>query len=849
MNKIKNYLTYIIIATFPIMSIINIGSISKFNLALSDIFIVVLGIIWIIDIRNFKLKKNYPYFWYFTALIIVFLVSNVHALNSNIVSSGVSGIISEALKFIISAVYLFVGYNSCKDEKDLKNVLKSWLFGLWIFMIYGLYAHLSALNNISFWRFNNSLDEHIRFLGTITDPNAAGTYLTLSFFIVLLFINITDNKKDKILGYCTEILVVICILLTQSRGSWLGFGFGLGLLILFNIKKIYKFVIFIIPISIILFFGFVIIDNETNNIISDNFVNRVEEVTDGGGQFIVRTGLTKIAIDMGMDNFILGVGRGNFTLNSKPYADEIYDKRDDFIYHELIRSLPHTTFIGMFAELGILGFLTFSSIFVLLFYKFFKNWRTTNNILLFALLAFGVQSFGLNLENFRGLWIFIGIFLIILDNNIDTIVVKYKNEIYIKNFYKIFALSMLIAFIVYIYAARKIPEHINLDNNNIYSTNILIEQNQNPIKLVYYIKGSVNIKVYDDSQNLVIDKGYVNVDGFVKTELFPEEKTKKYNIIFEGQNEKVSTLKNLYYVENNKIYSLIDYKYIPNFITKLLNGTPLMAHDNYDIKNNNEAQYPIDFGDYKILNGKINNVDGYSEIEFDIELKNLIKKDSILNVTYSNNDISNMPNRQNKLIEKYSIKDITKDMMVGDKITYTIKFKGENAIYDVNVNIENKNFYLGQANPNSVSLANYLNKLDENKLIMLAIMDEGTINLDYNSIYELKKFGLNADLIDKSRYAYIVVASKSHLVNCYENLSDVLIQKEFAKGDKLGEYALPFNLNIISAGLQVGNIASIVIDGIEYSNMQRGMNIVVYDMITNKVVDSINFDTYTSIYK
>ena len=52
------------------------------------------------------------------------------------------------------------------------------------------------------------------------------------------------------------------------------------------------------------------------------------------------------------------------------------------------------------------------------------------------------------------------------------------------------------------------------------------------------------------------------------------------------------------------------------------------------------------------------------------------------------------------------------------------------------------------------------------------------------------------------------------------------------------------NVDVISAGLEVGNYSSIVIDGIEYSMNERGINVVLYDTNEKKVIDSLNFDIY-----
>lgn len=828
------------------MSIVNITSTSFFNLALSDILIPILGLVWLIDIKNFSLKKNYPYWWYFGGLILVFLVSNVHNLNSNVVSSGIVGIISEGIKFVISAIYLFIGYNSFKDKNELKNVLTAWVIGLWIFMIYGLYANLCSLNNISFWSFNSNFGNHTRFLGTITDANAAGTYLTFSLFVVLMFIYVFKNKKIRIFGYVTIGFIFVCLILTQSRGSWIGFSFGIGLLIFINIKKLYKLLIFSIPLSIILFFGFTNIDYYADYALGDRLIGRFEEISEGEGQSIIRPSLTKMAIGMGLDNPILGVGRGNFILNSKPYADKVYDKRNDFVYNEITRVVPHTTFIGMFAELGILGFITFSSIFIVLFYKMFKYPKKINIIIIICMLCFFVESLALNLENFRGLWLFLAIALAIQDKDIDVEV--FNEEIVLKNTYKYFGLSMVIAFIVYIFASVRIPTQIRLKDNIDYSFNIPISSYE-PIELIYYIKGEVEIEIYEDEVLIESEKYSATSNGFVKKELLPASEIKEYKILFSSDSEDVSKLRNIYYKQGNKNYSLIGYKYLPKFAENIFNKIHLLVYKDYSIRNSKVSDYPIDFGDYTLLDTKINNADGYSEIEFNMKLNKEIKTKEVLQLTYSNDDIINLPNQQNIMKTTHNIKDIFKDVQIGDIVTFKTVFKGENVDYNVNASIGNKNFYLGKANPNSLSLDEYLSGLDEDKFIIITIMDEGTAKLNDKILEQLQEFGFKEDLKGKDRYSYIAIGSKAPSVGVYEDLKKELIQKELNKGDKLGDYIIPFDATIVSAGYTVGNRSNTVIDGVEYSKQTRGMNIVVYDMKLNKVVDSITFDTYSSIYK
>ncbi len=830
MQKIKSYITYIIFATFPIMSIVNIVSNAKFNLALSDFAVLLLGLVWLVDIKKFSLKKNYPYWWYFTGLILIGIISGIYNLNSDTASAGVIGIVSEMVKFAISAVYLFVGYNAFKDKEELFKVLLSWLIGLWIFMLYGLYTNISAINGLAYWSFNNTFG-HSRFLGTVTDANLAGTYLTFSFFIVLIFIKLSKFKFTKILGYFTEIMVIVCILLTQSRGTWVGFAVGIVFFILYNFKKLYKYVLFLIPVLLIIFFGFENIDYETNNQISNSIETRIEEAISGEGQFVIRSTLTLSALNMGLDNPIIGVGRGNFTLNSKPYVDKFYKGNDTSIYNEIRRVIPHTTFIGMFAELGLAGFICFSSLFVILFLKIVNNRNYINMQALFLLIAFGVQSLVLNLENFRGLWLFIGIMLLIQDKEIE--VKEYKTRENVKLVTgRGFIIAMAVAFVFFAMAAYKIPNVVGLEEmtEHIYELEL-----QKDAEVLYFINGEVIVEVYDKDKNLKVNKAYYNSDGYGIINL---DGNNSYKIVFKGND---ATLKDLYYISDEKIHSLIGYKYLPSFIDG--------KHKEYVVKNGENAQYPLRMEGFTILKTRIDNSNGSSKLEIDLQLDRDIKSDIAIDVVYSSDNIENFPDGKNKKVYRYYLKSIFNEKNIGDIQTIAIDFKGENTEYNVNLKVKDKEFYLGKAIPDSMSLVKYLESLDDNKLMILAIMDEGTVSLNYESIFELKKFNLEADLKGKSRYAYIAVGSKNSLVQQYEALSDKALEANFSKGYMLGDYELPFDMKIKSAGFTEGNIASIIIDGIEYSQIRRGMNIVIYDMEINQVIDSINFDTYSSIYK
>ena len=117
-------------------------------------------------------------------------------------------------------------------------------------------------------------------------------------------------------------------------------------------------------------------------------------------------------------------------------------------------------------------------------------------------------------------------------------------------------------------------------------------------------------------------------------------------------------------------------------------------------------------------------------------------------------------------------------------------------------------------------------------VVFLAVQDEAASGINRRAERFLKKHGLPelADL--ETRGSYLAVIQGQAVL--YE-----------ARGSR--EQLLSYESNnyaIKSAGYEAGNIASIVIDGQEYSKHGRGINMVVYDTVTREVVYSGVYDTW-----
>ena len=130
--------------------------------------------------------------------------------------------------------------------------------------------------------------------------------------------------------------------------------------------------------------------------------------------------------------------------------------------------------------------------------------------------------------------------------------------------------------------------------------------------------------------------------------------------------------------------------------------------------------------------------------------------------------------------------------------------------------------------------AHYINNIqDPNHVIVLSVKDEAANALDADMQQALHGLGLSETLAEQYFYSYAAIIDGYDIV--FEELSPEGISHE--------QNVAGTDIFVHSAGQEVGNASSIMLDGKEYSRGQRGINIVIFDRATGKIVDNVAFDT------
>jgi len=267
-------------------------------------------------------------------------------------------------RLVIMYLSFFYMANAITSKRDVKIILFTLLVGLFCESLLGIIQYLRGetfgmallgeskeLVNLEGFKAPIS-----RVMGTLGHPNSFATYLgffiPLSASVILAPIKI----KYKVLCGLVSLLAISTLILTLSRGGWLGFIISIIMLISFVIKgKLFPrkrflrivFVGFILLGAIIIAFQGKI----SLRLLSDDF----------GGAYS-RIPLMKVAMNMIEAHPLLGIGNNNYTEVMRGYDDTNEQISYGFPFE------VHNGYLLIASEIGVVG-LFFFLLFVVLLYK------------------------------------------------------------------------------------------------------------------------------------------------------------------------------------------------------------------------------------------------------------------------------------------------------------------------------------------------------------------------------------------------------------------------------------------------------------------------------------------------
>ena len=376
-------------------------------------------------ILELQLKHNKIIFIMLFFLIILQFISSLISGNSISIVSTFGRLY---LLFLFSFFYYFINiylYNSESYFKSLDNIFFSSIIFIAILALFGFFQFLFH-NKITMY----SVFENYPYFGTVyrlkgfnTHPNMLANLL---IFIILycsgkLLIN--DNQF-KIYKLGLTIIAFGCLFLTFSKSIIILIMGLLAILYAFHYR--FKKIIFTLIISsftiLYIFITHIIIapkntqiqeSLKTTNFTSDKILFTYNQ------NVLIETCylcLKRIELNVIKNNLFFGVGNGRF------YSLLDYYKRIGLYPKKLPVFDPHCTYLGLFAENGLIAFILFMAFIfyiIFLFVLVLKRSFDKYIFLLFVIyLTFLIEAVSTDILNYRHFWFFLSIILVVLNNTI-----------------------------------------------------------------------------------------------------------------------------------------------------------------------------------------------------------------------------------------------------------------------------------------------------------------------------------------------------------------------------------------------------------------------------------------------
>lgn len=259
-----------------------------------------------------------------------------------------TGSIMPALLFVcLISVYFMV---SCciRSAEWINRIILSAVSSAMIVALYGIVQYAFGTFGVNAW-LDSDLFEGIsgRAISTLENPNMLGEYLILIIPMALALF-LSKNEGNKKYSFMCAASMGMCLILTWSRGAWLGFMFSMVIfLLVWNKRSMWLFAVGIMSLPVLPI------------ILPDSIINRftsIGNMADTSTSY--RVSVWRGAVHMLRDNLFSGIGVGESAWY-KLYPDYSLSG---------IEAAPHShnLFIQIALEQGIFGLIVFLIILFLL---------------------------------------------------------------------------------------------------------------------------------------------------------------------------------------------------------------------------------------------------------------------------------------------------------------------------------------------------------------------------------------------------------------------------------------------------------------------------------------------------
>lgn len=336
----------------------------------------VLYLVLIMKNRKF-LPKPGLVFWSVTAFTAVFGITTLTSVNFYQSMMGTLERMGGWFSFLHYWLFFIIAASILRKQEDWLQLLKISAAASLISALYGFLQRSDV-------QFILGSGGRTRIFGTIGNPALfAGYEIVNAFFALFLFLYSKTKYVGKVFYGLIFIIDFIAILMTAVRGSVLAIVAATGLFfVLYSFiggsKKI-RYAMGAAVTILIVFELLIVVNRESNFVKNSGYLSRLSDVSFGTRTVDTRLWAWQAGIKgwrEGPKTILFGWGPENFNI---PFSKYFNPKFFDGPGAETLFDRAHNMFIEILVTMGILGFLSYISIFAVLFWGLIKIYKKSRD--------------------------------------------------------------------------------------------------------------------------------------------------------------------------------------------------------------------------------------------------------------------------------------------------------------------------------------------------------------------------------------------------------------------------------------------------------------------------------------
>ena len=258
-----------------------------------------------------------------------------------------------AIYLVFTAAYFLVT-NVIKSEKQLNNLLTVFVISGLIVCLYGIAQYIFGWDTAQAWMDEEMFtDIKMRIYSTLENPNVLGEYILL---VLPAAIGLMWTRKDilqKVVYAGVSLIMFVALILTFSRGCWIGLLAAAAIFITFAAGKLWGLALIALPIL--------------PAVLPESIINRFTSIGDmQDSSTSYRVYIWMGALAMIRDFWVSGIGMG-----AKAFT-EVYPF---YSYNGVVAPHSHNLFLQILVESGIGGIAVFLIIILLFLKKMITGWQ------------------------------------------------------------------------------------------------------------------------------------------------------------------------------------------------------------------------------------------------------------------------------------------------------------------------------------------------------------------------------------------------------------------------------------------------------------------------------------------